>query len=542
MRRNISPLPSLESSVPEERLYIGMGVQKESEMRNEVVSGRLVARLYGVVIMLALVACGVALTPASAATTLHEGKAAKYVFLFIGDGMGIPQRIAAEQFSQKTLLMNTLPAQGITTTFAADRFITGSAASATALGAGQKTNIGMIGMAPNQRWVKSVAELAKENGMKVGVVSSVSIDHATPAAFYAHVPSRNLYYDIEIFLADSGFDFFGGGGLKDPTNKKKKASNFKGDAVEYMKAKGYKIVANKEAFMKLTKDDGKIVAWNENLPDGKALPYVLDMTDKDITLPEFTAKAMELLDNEKGFFLMVEGGKIDWACHANDASTSVTNTLAFDESIRKAVEFAEKHPGETLIVVTGDHECGGLTLGFAGTNYDSYFSVLKSQKISFQKFTDVVLKEFTEKCKDQCAFADFKPVITQHFGLKFEGDPKKDRLVLKPFRVKMLEEAFALSMAGKKVQSEDPVTSLLYGGYDPLAVALTHALNNTAGLGWTSFKHTGVPVSTSATGLGAGIFNGYYDNTDVALKIMSVMGIPAKVHHFPAEKQKVASQ
>ncbi|HCX72330.1 MAG TPA: hypothetical protein DHM37_01295 [Candidatus Cloacimonas sp.] len=226
---------------------------------------------------------------------------------------------------------------------------------------------------------------------------------------------------------------------------------------------------------------------------------------------------------------MVEGGKIDWACHANDAVSSVTNTIAFDLAVAEAVEFARKHPRDTLIVVTGDHECGGLTLGFAGTNYNTDFPLLKQQLISFQKFTDESLKLWKDECSG-CSFDDLKPTITHYFGLKFDGDPSKDPMVVEAYQEKMLEDAFLRSMAGEKVKSNDPHTNVLYGGYDPLVVSVTHILNNKAGLAWTSFKHTGVPVSTSAMGAGADIFNGYYDNTDVARKIMSVMGVKGDVH------------
>jgi len=474
--------------------------------------------------------------PAFAGEQPYKGNPAKYVFLFIGDGMGIPQRTAAEKFTGKRLLMDTFPAQGITTTYAADRFITGSAASATALACGQKTNIGMIGMAPDQRHVRSIAEMARDQGMKVGIISSVSIDHATPAGFYAHVKTRGQYYDIAVALAESGFDFFGGGGIKDPTNKKKNTSSFRGNALEIAKANGYTIVTNRSDFMDLKPGSGKILSWNANLPDGKALPYDIDTTSDDITLQEFTAKAIELLDNHKGFFLMVEGGKIDWACHANDGATSIKDTLAFDNAIREAVAFAENHPRETLIVVTGDHECGGLTLGWSGTQYESYFGILGSQAISFQRFSDEILKEYKTNCKGKCSFEDVQPMITKYFGLKFEGCPKDDHLVLEEYQIAMLRESYFRSMLGEKVTSKDPATSLLYGEYEPLAVTITHILNNKAGLGWTSYKHTGVPVSTSATGAGAEIFNGYYDNTDVAKKIMSVMGIPARVH-FASQEQ-----
>jgi alkaline phosphatase len=453
-----------------------------------------------------------------------QAAGAKYVLLFIGDGMGIPQRMATEMMTGKRMLMDTFPAQGITTTSANDRFITGSAAAATALASGQKTNINFIGVDPNLTPVKTVAELAKEQGKKVGIVTSVSIDHATPAAFYAHVKTRKMMHEIDHALANSGFDFFGGGGMVDPTGKKSKAPM--GDALEAARKNGYTIVSNKADFMKIKPGDGRIIAWNEWLQDAQALPYAMDMTDKDITLSEFTSKAIEMLDNDKGFFLMVEGGKIDWACHANDAAAALRNNIAFDDAVAQGVAFARKHPNDTLIVVTGDHECGGLTLGFAGTNYNSYFDLLGSQKVSFQKFTDQIIPAFKKKANS--SYDAMKSVISANFGLKFVGDSKTDKLVLTPFEQQQIEAAFKHSMDGKVAESQE--NDLLYGGYEPLSVALTHILNQKAGLGWTSYKHTGVPVSTSAMGVGAETFNGYYDNVDVAMKIMRAMGVTPKVY------------
>ncbi|NWH05382.1 alkaline phosphatase [Desulfobacter latus] len=459
-------------------------------------------------------------------------KNAKYVFLFIGDGMGMPQRIAAEQYTGKKLLMNSFPAQGITTTHAADRFITGSAASATAMASGTKTNIGVIGMDPALRPVKTLAELAKEKGMKVGIVSSVSIDHATPAAFYAHVPRRSQYYDIDVAIANSGFDYFGGGGLKDVTNKKNNSKNYVGNAMDLIKKNGYKVVTDKAEFMALNAADGKVLAYNNWLQDGKALPYDMDKRSRDISLKEFTAKGIELLDNDKGFFMMVEAGKIDWACHANDATASIKDTLVFDDAISEAYEFYKKHPAETLIVVTGDHECGGLTLGYAGTKYATNFDVLGKQNLSFQKFTDEVLGKF--KQGSDKSFNAMKPIITQHFGLTFEGNGP---LALQAHEIKALKGAFDRSMKGEQEKSKNPETYVLYGGYEPLSVSITHILNQKAGLAWTSYKHTGVPVATSAVGVSAGLFNGYYDNVDIAKKTMDIMGIDEKIHY--AEKSPI---
>ncbi len=462
---------------------------------------------------------------------------AKYVFVFIGDGMGNPQRIAAQEYTGRTLLMNTFPAQGITTTQAADRFITGSAAAGTAIACGQKTNIGFVGMDPRQQEVMSVAELAREQGKKVGIISSVSIDHATPASFYAHVPQRGQYYDIAVALAESGFDFFAGGGLKDPDNSAGNSREYKGNAVDLIRENGYTIVNSKQEFLKLTSDAGKVVAVNSWLQDGQALPYSMDQRGEDISLAEFTAKGIELLDNEDGFFIMVEGGKIDWACHANDGVAAIHDTLAFEQALQQAYDFYQQHPEETLILATGDHECGGMTMGFAGTKYATHFDVLSNQKVSFQKFTQEIIPEFQKQ--DQ-GFELVKPMITEIFGLKFHGDAK-DHMVLKPHEVQKIKKAFERSMSGKQERADAEETYLLYGGYDPLSVTLTHILNQKAGIGWTSYKHTGVPVTTSAVGVGAEKFNGASDNTDLGLRIMDIMDLEPRVY-YASDAQKVLTR
>ena len=124
------------------------------------------------------------------------------------------------------------------------------------------------------------------------------------------------------------------------------------------------------------------------------MAYDLDRTDGQWALADYVDKGIELLDNEKGFFMMVEGGKIDWACHANDAMASIKDTIALSNAVDEAVEFYNEHPDETLIIVTGDHETGGLTIGYAGTNYDLYFNNLSNQKISFSKFDAVLFLTF----------------------------------------------------------------------------------------------------------------------------------------------------
>ncbi len=495
-------------------------------MRKHKIFG-LARRLVPVIFLITSLAIGWHPAPVSAKT--EKGKTARYVLFFIGDGMGMPQRTAAEQYIKEqqgdpeaTLLMNRFPAQGVTTTHANDRFITGSAASATALACGIKTNINFIGVDPNLQPVETMAELAKKQGKKVGIVSSVSIDHATPAGFYAHQPTRKMYHEIGMDLARSGFDFFGGGGLMDPEGKKSK--QLLGNVLEEAEKNGYQIVTEKETFMALKPEDGKVLAYNERLPDGKALPYAMDQEEKDISLAEFTRKAIEMLDNEDGFFLMVEGGKVDWACHANDAVGAIQDTLAFEDALRAGYEFYLKHPDETLVVATGDHECGGLTIGFAGTVYGTYFEALKHQTKSFQYFTDEVMAGYKKSRAGKARFEDMIPLLKEYFGLEVGGE---GLMVLKDYELSDLKQAFLQSMAGVKV-NQDTREYLLYGGYDPFVVKITHILNNKAGLGWTSFSHTGVPVTTSAVGVGCEQFNGYYDNTDIGKKIMAVMGVTSR--------------
>lgn len=449
--------------------------------------------------------------------TEDAGKA-KYVFLFIGDGMAMPQLSAAEAYLSaksgdnanfKKLAMSNFPAQGLTTTYSSNALITDSAAAGTAIATGQKTESGVIAMDPTKQVkLKTLAEIAKEAGKKIGIVSSVNLDHATPATFYAHSPSRKNYYDINIEMANSNFDYFAGGMVridKTPDGQK--------NAHEVMKERGWDIASTRDELNKLT-GEKQIYAYNKGFA-GNALDYAIDQDSEDITLPEFTRKGIEVLYGEEGFFLMVEGGKVDWACHANDAAASIKNTIAFDNAVKEAIEFYNEHPDETLIVVTGDHETGGLTLGFAGTKYGSAFEKIDNQTMSHEGFNSYVLKPFIEKHGLNAKLADLLPEIEKAFGLK----------EFSAYEMDLLEKSFTQSMIKEDDREESDETYLLYGGYEPITVTLTHILNQRAGLAWTSYSHTGVPVPTFAMGVTQNSFNGYYDNTDIFTKLHMAMGL-----------------
>lgn len=459
----------------------------------------------------------------------YNGKPAKYVFLFIGDGMGLPQVSSAEVYAgamkggkypdaPRSLSFTAFAAQGLTTTHDATSFITDSASAGTAIATGNKTLNGVISMdVLKKSKLKSIATIAKEKGMKVGIISSVSIDHATPAVFYSNVPSRKMMYEIGLQMVDSGFDYFAGGSVIDPDGKKSKMDNKPGNLFDYAKNKGYKIVDSKKEFSGLKKGNSKVWAITEQVADDSAMLYEIDRSSSVLSLKDFTKKGIELLDNEKGFFMMVEGGKIDWACHANDGMSAIKDVYAFDEAVREAVAFAKKHPDETLIVVTGDHECGGMTVGFAGTKYDTFFQKLKKQNLSYVKF-DEMLDELKKK-KGSLSFDDVMPLITKHFGLTADQGDKE--MGLNEYEMQLLKNAIA--QVDKKEKSDS--LYLLYGEYNPLSVTVTHILNRKAGIGWTSYSHTGIPVPTYAKGNGEEIFDGYYDNTDIFKKMSTIMNL-----------------
>jgi len=472
---------------------------------------------------------------------LTDYKTPKYVFFFIGDGMSSSQiniteaALNNEEFALKTasdvgigsLNIQKFPVTGMQTTHAEDRYITGSAASATALATGYKTTINTVSMNGDKTEdLKTMAEMAKEQGKKVGIISSVSIDHATPACFYAHTSHRNNYYSIGQDLVASGFDYFAGGGVRwNKYDSDGEVSGLSEDInlfLDKATEAGYTYVNTKTAFESLTQESGKVIATLEKFKtsvssNSAALPYTLDLEaetneNNKITLSDFTKKGIDILENEEGFFMMVEAGKIDWACHANDVVSSAQNTIEFDKAIGHAIDFYKNHPEETLIIVTGDHETGGLTLGFASTGYNTAFDLLINQKVSYEAFTEIVYG-----WDDSKTFAEALTDAETYFGL---GNEDKG-LALSDFELGLLEDAFNRTMTGESTHEPEEL-SVIYGYYDPFTVTITHLLNQKAGINWGTYSHTGVPVPVFAMGQGQYNFSGYYDNTDVAQKIMEI--------------------
>ncbi len=470
--------------------------------------------------------------------------APKYVFLFIGDGMSYPQFQAAsdylgaiddKDYSQalpsvsyddrngavlngpKALNFMNFEAAGSAVTYDSCSFAPDSASTATSIATGEKTYSGMINVdITGSKSFETIAEkLHDQKDWKVGIISSVNLNHATPAAFYAHQASRNNYYEIGEEMIDSGFEYFAGGGLKDITGN----NDDKANLYDLASDAGYKVVFTQEEAEAVTADDGKVIIIDENLADSDSMSYEIDREDGQYSLADYVEKGIEVLDNDNGFFMMCEGGKIDWACHANDAGASVNDTLAFADAVQVAVDFAAEHPEETLIVVTGDHETGGLSIGFAGTDYDTYLDNLTNQKISYAKFDEDYVSYYKE---NNIPFETAMEDVEELFGLKLDGD-ESDRLVLTEYEAGLLRTAYEKAVSGDSEMTQQEY--VLYGGYNPFSVTITHILNNKSGIDFTSYSHTGLPVAVFADGNGADDFNGYYDNTQIFDKLASMLEV-----------------
>ena len=281
--------------------------------------------------------------------TDNKTDAPRNIIIFIGDGMGIDHLYAGMTIHGQKFNLEKFPFSGFSKTYSADNYITDSAAGGTAIAGGEKTNNGMIGVKPDNSLVSSITETANKNGLAAGVVSTSSITHATPASFVAHNAGRGNYEDIASDFLNGTIDVFIGGG-ENHFRKRRDGE----DLTIKLKEQGFDVVYTVENLKKSTSPKLAGLLAGEHMP--KAAEGRMGM------LREMTAKAIETLSkNKRGFVLMVEGSMIDWGAHEGDFEYTVAEMIDFDDAIGAALDFAATD-GKTLIVVTADHETGGLTL------------------------------------------------------------------------------------------------------------------------------------------------------------------------------------
>lgn len=441
---------------------------------------------------------------------------AKYVFYFIGDGMGINQVNATEMYLAEMegrigiepLIFTQFPVSSFATTYSLTNSVTDSAASGTALATGEKTNNNHIGVDKDKKAIETIAEKAKKAGKNVGIVTSVSIDHATPAAFYAHQPNRNMFYEIATDLPKAGFDFYAGGGFLRPntTYDKKKAPNI----YPIFEKAGYYIAHGYNDYIQNGRNKNKVILMQEEKKDPSSIPYALDKKDGDLSLLQITESAIDFLTrkNDNGFFLMVESGKIDWACHANDGATVITEIIDFNKSIKLAYEFYKKHPDETLIIVTADHETGGISMGTG--KYE-----LNLKALGYQKCTqDILSKKLSSLRKSKnntVSWDEVKELLQNEMGF-WKNVP------LKESQEAALKEIYQKSFVENKMAFEEN----LYSKSEPLAAKAKEILNQIALLGWTSGGHSAGVVPVFAIGTNATDFDKKLDNSEIATKIAKI--------------------
>ena len=333
----------------------------------------------------------------SCSSNKQEDARAKYVFLFIGDGMGNSHVAVTESYLSakagkiggEQLTMTQFPYYGTCTTYCLDKTITCSAASGTAIASGQKTLYSRLGCDENFDRLESMAFDLKEDGYKIGILSSVPITHATPAAFYASTPDRGDGYGIMKQIPDSGFDFFGGSGFEDMFGKDGQQIG----ADQYLEQNGYEVCFGQEEFHAEAENCEKIIFCQESGRADDAKTYVSEAKNaNDITLGEMLQLGIDFLGDEEPFFIMCEGGDIDWESHSSYTMPMIEKVINFDNAIAVAYEFYKAHPDETLIVVTADHETGGVSLG-AGESWSNTFIDWTKIEEEWDKQKDVCLQD-----------------------------------------------------------------------------------------------------------------------------------------------------
>ena len=437
-------------------------------------------RVFGILLLLLIVTTGF-------------GKSPKYIFYFIGDGMGPSHVRGTELFLSEvfekpfSLSFTQFPNTAFVTTHSASNGVTDSAASGTALATGSKANNGNIGVDANGNDVYSVAHKAKESGLAVGIATTVPINHATPAAFYAHNKSRNNYHDIAQWMLTADYDFYAGGDAK-CTGEQRETLYGKVQKQGYTIARGY------EDYKAKADDAEKMMLYQKNVAE--ELPYAIDKeyNNVDLNLCNITKAGIDFLYNKNsdGFFFMIEGGKIDYASHSDDAATVFYEVFDFNKAIEAALEFYKKHKDETLIIVTADHETGGLVLGYNG-NYALYFKELTKQTVSVNKLQTMLA------ALGNTTWGKVNELVKENTGIEIRGNHDKNESI-----------EMTSSLAGR------------------IAAEAIYDIDRKAAISWASGNHSGTYVPLFAIGCGAEEFRGVMDNTDIPKTIEKVASLNKK--------------
>ena len=423
----------------------------------------------------------------------EEGKA-KNVIMLIGDGMSTEGITLARHVKGENLAMDEISTGSVITNWAAGP-ITDSAPGATVYATGEKTYNKYIGTSTNDAPLATILEGAESAGKATGLVATSEITHATPADFAAHTDNRKNYNQILKNIIGNDLEVVLGGGFNKPSGFTSEVStdefnDYYNDRVNEIKEEGFDFISTKS---ELESYDGTKL-WGSFADADLKYDYdrVADNDSKEPTLAEMTNKAIEVLDkDEDGFFLMVEGSKIDWAAHANNTNGIVSEILAFDEAVKEAVEFA-KQDGNTVVVVTTDHGNSGITIGsnYYNENIGSY------DKAKFEETTD--------------NFKNAK-ITEERFNSLIAG--KSD------------EEIKALALENYNIDLTDEELQIVKGEVgEGRAVGIREVIARRYGIGYTTGGHTGEQVYLGVYAPeGVNLLEGVVDNTEVGEYMQKVL-------------------
>ena len=448
----------------------------------------------------------------------------KYVFYFIGDGMGVNQINVTETYlaalkgkiGYEPILMASFPVVGMVNTYSATNGVTDSAAGGTALASGKKTKNGAIGVLEDlQTPCTSIAAWAQKAGKAVGVATTVAITHATPASFYGHQPKRQMYYELGQDLCRSGYDFFAGSDFHKPNTKDGEPS-----LREQAQAAGYTILTGgyKEYMKKGRKADKLILLQSDEQNkklDSDHLPYALDQDKNDLTLEQIVRAGINFLSSKQkdGFFFQIEGGMIDYACHRNDIGNAINEVLDMDKAVKVAYEFYQQHPDETIIVISADHETGGLVMGTGP--YELHTDILKYQRKSIDELTWMLKEQYKKAPKKftwEAVQKQLKELMGFGAGITLK-DKEKERL---QNRWANIEKAIA--------DNDQKVGDRIYD----LCQTVKHILSEKAMISWASGGHSNGYVPIYAIGPGTEVFQGRIDNIEIAPAMAKIAGYEAE--------------
>lgn len=433
---------------------------------------------------------------------------ADYIFYFIGDGMGMGPSMAAQLYNKNVLgnaeplPMFQAPYGGWLQTYSASADVTDSAAAGTALATGHKTKNGMLGMTPDSVAVDAVTAPLHKHGYGIGIVTSVDADDATPGAFVAHAPSRKDYRPICGQMAVSGFEFIAGASLRGAYTDGKP-----NDVFGIFEENGVQVLMGPSGLDSI--ESRKVLV----LGDRSRRPYfglTYDSVPGALTLPMLTEACISHLEkySPAKFFAMIEGGNIDHCLHGNDGGQAIKEIMDFNRSIAMAIEFYKKHPENTLIVITADHDTGGM----AYLRKDNSLRYVDSQKISKDVLSDFCKSR--QLSKESFGWEDMKKYLDDNMGLY-------STVKLSKKQKQAIRDAFTETF--EKKQGEEQQT--LYASFHPFAVAVFEVFNQACGFAFTNLSHTANPVPLFVMGCGAENFHGVLNNNELAERILKAAGL-----------------